>query len=203
MDQSISIMGTASSALLIHFYPKLAADPIRFPASDPPLVFVIANTLVTADKHTTAPTNYNLRVVETRLAAAILAKHLNVANSMLLREVQEDWLKKASADGSFTGSPAGRESEILGKMLEAVDAAFKEEAYTREEAAAALGITVADMEDNFVGSIVIRHNGFQLKKRARHVFSEARRVYQFRDVCSLKPPYSGHLLKVCFLDHQS
>jgi galactokinase len=201
MDQSISIMGTASSALLIHFYPKLAADPIRFPASDPPLVFVIANTLVTADKHTTAPTNYNLRVVETRLAAAILAKHLNVAPGATLREVQDRWIEKASAEGSFTGSPADRESEILGKLLEAVDAAFKEEMYTRDEAASILGLTVAEMEAKFVGSIVIRCDGFQLKKRARHVFSEAKRVYQFRDVCSLKPPYSGHLLKVCFLDH--
>ncbi|KAJ3411344.1 galactokinase [Chytridiales sp. JEL 0842] len=195
MDQSASIMGTADSALLIHFHPKLAAEPIKFPPTTPSLVFIIANTLITANKHTTAPTNYNLRVVETLLAAAVLSKYLKVDHCSTLREVQERWVQKATAEGTFSGSPEGREPEILAKLLEVTNAAFKDGLYTREEAASALGMTVAEMEAKFVGSIVIRCEGFQLKKRTRHVFSEARRVYQFRDVCALKAPYSGNLLK--------
>ncbi|KAJ3215040.1 galactokinase [Dinochytrium kinnereticum] len=196
MDQSISIMGNTGSALLIHFVPKLAVEPIRFPPSNPGLVFVIANTLVTADKHTTAPTNYNLRVVETRLAAAILAKHLGLEGCATLRDVQDKWAARESAGGKFGADGKGsHEAEVLGLLEGSVDAAFKNEKYSREEAAQALGITVAEMEAKFVGSIVIRCDGFELKKRARHVFSEAKRVFQFRDVCSLKVPYSGDLLK--------
>lgn len=72
MDQSISIMAPAGSPLIIHFYPKLMAEPVRFSNVVP--MFVIANTMVTAEKHLTAPTNYNLRVVEVRLAAACFQK---------------------------------------------------------------------------------------------------------------------------------
>lgn len=39
---------------------------------------MIANTLITSSKKDTAKFNYNLRVVETRLGARLLARHLNV-----------------------------------------------------------------------------------------------------------------------------
>ncbi|KAJ3100767.1 galactokinase [Phlyctochytrium planicorne] len=197
MDQSISIMGNTGSALLIHFVPKLAVEPIRFPATNPNMVFVIANTLVTADKHTTAPTNYNLRVVETRLAAALLSRHLGLDHSATLREVQDKWAAREATSGKIVGdeSKGSREAEILRLLEGTVDAAFKEGKYSKEEAAQALGLSVAELESKFIGTIVIRCDGFELKKRARHVFSEAKRVFQFRDACSLKPPYSGNLLK--------
>ncbi|KAJ2845890.1 galactokinase, partial [Coemansia erecta] len=66
MDQTASIMGQRDSALFIEFHPELRATPVKLPESNPPLVFVIANTLVVSDKHVTAPVCYNLRVVETR-----------------------------------------------------------------------------------------------------------------------------------------
>ncbi|KAJ1764026.1 galactokinase, partial [Coemansia sp. RSA 1813] len=62
MDQTASIMGQQGSALFIEFHPKLQATPVKLPESSPPLVFVIANTLVVSDKHVTAPVCYNLRV---------------------------------------------------------------------------------------------------------------------------------------------
>ncbi|KAJ3117232.1 galactokinase [Phlyctochytrium bullatum] len=196
MDQSISIMGKTGSALLIHFVPKLAVEPIKFPPSNPGLVFVIANTLVTADKHTTAPTNYNLRVVECRIVAAILSKHLGLDHCATLREVQDKWIERETAGGKVFGAgSSSREAEVLEVLETTVNAAFKDEMYTREEAAGALGLTVAELEAKYVGSIVIRADGFKLKKRARHVLSEARRVFQFRDVCNMKAPYSGNLLK--------
>ncbi|KAI8853009.1 ribosomal protein S5 domain 2-type protein [Chytridium lagenaria] len=175
MDQSISIMGNTGSALLIHFVPKLAVEPIRFPPSNPGLVFVIANTL-------------------TRLAAALLSKHVGVDHSATLREVQDKWIAREIADGKFGGGE-GKEAEVLSLLEGSVDAAFKDGKYTREEAAHGLGISVEELEKKYVGSIVIKCDGFELKKRARHVFSEAKRVFQFRDVCKMLPPYSGDLLK--------
>ncbi|KAI9328022.1 ribosomal protein S5 domain 2-type protein [Zopfochytrium polystomum] len=199
MDQSISIMGTADSALLIHFFPKLSADPMRFPKSDTPFVFVIANTLVTADKHTTAPTNYNLRVVETRLAAALLAaKYLSASHPyrkhgaperITLRDFHSEWLKEGN-------EVAGESEADTLRRLEALAAsAFHDEPYTKAEVATELGITEDVLDQIFIGSIVIRYDGLRIKKRAVHAFSEARRVFEFRDVCALKAPYTGDLLK--------
>ncbi|RKO86779.1 ribosomal protein S5 domain 2-type protein [Blyttiomyces helicus] len=186
MDQSISIMAAAGSALLIHFTPTLSASRISFPPSTEAPVFVIANTLVTADKHVTAPIQYNLRVVETRIAAALLAKHLKITGASTLRDVQDKWLGAAFE---------GRETQVLADINAIVDAAIEKEPYTREKAAKALGITVPELEEKFVGKIVIRADAFDLYKRTKHVFEEARRVFLFRDVCELKAPYSGDLLK--------
>lgn len=97
MDQSISIMAPRGSALLIDFYPILNATPIPIPSVTPAPVFVIANTIVTADKHTTAPKNYNLRVVETRFAAAILNKRLDLKlafTNPTLMQVHEAFAKR-------------------------------------------------------------------------------------------------------------
>ncbi|KAJ2554810.1 galactokinase, partial [Coemansia sp. RSA 1933] len=87
MDQTASIMGQQGSALFIEFHPKLQATPVKLPETSSPLVFVIANTLVTSDKHVTAPVCYNLRVVETRIGALILAKHLGIADRPACKNV--------------------------------------------------------------------------------------------------------------------
>ena len=50
------------------------------------------------------------------------------------------------------------------------------------------------MEATYVGKIVIRADGFELYKRAKHVFSEAKRVFEFYNTAS--KPMSSNLLKV-------
>ena len=74
MDQSASVMGLEGGALYIKFTPSLDATPVFFPKCNPEFNFVIAKSYVQADKHTTGPVNYNLRVVETTLASKVLAK---------------------------------------------------------------------------------------------------------------------------------
>lgn len=178
MDQSISIMAPAGSPLIIHFYPKLLAEPVVFHDVSP--VFVIANTLVTAEKHLTAPTNYNLRVVEVRLAAALLSKKLELSHHIsliTLREVQEYYREKNDLISLST-------VDILSLLLEEVEKFIQKVPYTSEEIASELGMDVKEMENRYIGSIVIRTNGFELYKRAKHIFSEARRVYVFKDVAA-------------------
>lgn len=147
MDQSISVMAPSGSPLIIHFYPELSAELIRFSNTERTPVFVIANTLVTADKHVTAPTNYNLRVVETRLAAALLAKKLGLRQLhskelLTLREVHELFV------ASLPGEPASM-VECLLQMLEMVAKAFKHSGYTRSEIAYELGMTVSMSRNRF------------------------------------------------------
>jgi galactokinase len=136
MDQSISVMAPRGSPLIIHFYPKLAAEPVHFSNVNP--VFVIANTLVTANKHETAPTNYNLRVVETRLAAALLAKQLNLTMSttvFTLREVQEAFVSQTSLEEKDFCS-------VLEDLMTHVEQNFKKSLYSRADIAALLNMTV-------------------------------------------------------------
>jgi galactokinase len=142
MDQSISVMAPVGSPLIIHFYPELSAELIRFSSTERTPVFVIANTLVTADKHVTAPTNYNLRVVETRLAAALLAKKLGLRRSLAggkdlltLREVHELFV------ASLPDKPVSV-VECLLQMTEKVAESFKQTGYTRAEIAGELDLTV-------------------------------------------------------------
>ena len=54
---------------MVHFNPVRTED-VRLPAG---AAFVIANSLAVSNKAETAHTRYNLRVVECRLAAVVLA----------------------------------------------------------------------------------------------------------------------------------
>src|SRR2546421_11583772 len=78
MDQAASVFSQRGSALYVTFKPSLSARPVAFPTTAPSLIFLIAQSFVTADKHVTAPVCYNLRVVEVSLAATLLAKHLQL-----------------------------------------------------------------------------------------------------------------------------
>lgn len=88
MDQAASVMSDPSSALYIRFYPSLTASAVRLPTR---AVFVIANSLVVADKALSAKRGYNLRVVETIVGARILAQAVGLplapADRITYREV--------------------------------------------------------------------------------------------------------------------
>ena len=152
-------MGIAGSTLLIDFYPTLQVRPTILPPSNPSPVFVIANTLVTADKHVTAPTNYNLRVVECRMAAALLAKFVNTAVTLeddfkntkslkptTLRNVAEEYCKGAIAAGvKYSGGDRFDECapEVLNELMETVQKSFKEDGYSKDDLAKELDMSVS------------------------------------------------------------
>ncbi|KAJ1938623.1 galactokinase, partial [Linderina macrospora] len=184
MDQAISIMGRQGSALFIEFHPKLKGTPVKFPETNPSMAFVIANTLVVADKHVSAPVCYNLRVVETRVGALILAKHLGLADRPACKDV-DPLMFKIIMDELFADQDTAGKDEVqvwierLTRMLEESEKAFAAhpEGYTREEMAGALDVTPAELsakihEDQFP----VRAEKFQILQRARHAFSETLRV---------------------------
>mgnify|MGYP001614437026 FL=1 len=78
MDQSASVFSKPGHLLHVSFVPLLSATPLPLPSTTPLVSFVIANTLITSDKHVTAKSCYNLRVVETLLGARLLSKHLGI-----------------------------------------------------------------------------------------------------------------------------
>jgi len=110
MDQAASVMSDPSSALYISFYPSLSASAVPLPSG---VVFVCANSMVVADKALSAKRGYNLRVVETLVAARILGNFLGLdiglKERITLREVV----------GKFAGEKYGEDMgpDALEKVL--------------------------------------------------------------------------------------
>ncbi|KAH8822941.1 Galactokinase [Flagelloscypha sp. PMI_526] len=203
MDQAASVISDPSSALYISFFPKLHAAPISLPKG---AVFVCANSLVVSDKAVSAKWQYNLRVVETLVAARVLAKHLGVSldaggkrEKITLREVV----------GRLAGENPGEaelRTEELAKILERMDGELEVLKPTGPSDASGLGVTMEEMisktglskeefDDLFLSWVEVEATHFHLYKRAKHVFSEALRVLKFRDACLTGDASSTALIK--------
>jgi galactokinase len=170
----------------VSFYPKTAFEHVRFPKREPEIVFLVAQSFVTANKHVTAPKHYNLRVVECTLAAAVLAAihGVQIAKDASplgtsLRGLHES-LKGTSqklGDTSFDGQ--------LSELIAITEQSLSQvEGYTHEDVASILGITITELEKRFTNRFPIQAERFMLRQRALHVFSEALRVQQFIAVLS-------------------
>lgn len=106
MDQAASVMSNAHSALYITFHPRLSAEPIPLPITSPRSVFVCANSLVVADKVVSSRYRYNLRVVETLVAARVLARRLRVP----VAKTEKVTLKQVV--DRFLGVPEGQDVDV-------------------------------------------------------------------------------------------
>jgi len=207
MDQAASIMSDPSSALYISFYPSLSSSAVPLPSG---AVFVCANSLVVSDKVLNAKRGYNLRVVETLVAARILGNSLGLDISpkekITLREVV----------GNFAGEKSGEDmgpdalEKVLATLEQRLDVLKPKNGPNDAEQ---LGVTMEEMikmsglsenifhevylswvdsefgvlsdktHSNEHPTFTVEATYFQLHNRARHVFSEARRVLQFRRAC--------------------
>ncbi len=165
MDQAIEILANVGSAKLIEFNPLRTHD-VRLPSG---AVFVVANSLAQCNKAEGA--DYNARVAECRMATKVLAKAIGVEggearNLLRLGDLQEK--------SGFT----------LAQMLEKVPQILHEEPYDREEVCSLLEMSDEELVSScLIGNTFHLRSGFALRRRARHVYSEALRVYEFRDAC--------------------
>jgi galactokinase len=142
MDQAASVISTLDSALYVTFFPKLSAELIRLPTTltNPPAVFVIANSLVVSDKAVSAKTQYNLRVVETLVGARVLAKELGVSvgekEKVTYREVLGRWAGEADEELNIA-----KLQDVLEKILVKCETLKP----VREAGNTELGVTLAEM----------------------------------------------------------
>jgi galactokinase len=206
MDQSASVISNAASALYITFYPSLKAFPIRLP---PRSVFVCANSRVVSDKAVTAKWRYNLRVVETLVGARVLARTLGLQvadnEKITFREVLGRLV------GERKGEELGVDElkNALERMVKEVEVLKPNGRMSDDDE---LGVTMKEMtglsglpEDVFrevylswvegelsarlvlsnllTNPPLVEATHFQLYKRAKHVYTEALRVLQFRQIC--------------------
>ncbi|KAJ3066453.1 N-acetylgalactosamine kinase [Podochytrium sp. JEL0797] len=211
MDQSISVMANPSAALLIQFHPELKATPVEIPSHPTPYRFVVANSLVTADKHVTSAKNYNLRVVETRVAAALMAAWVQglhegkgvFAGVQTLRDVVDLYVaqqqRNAGPAGVFVGTEGAKLIATLRNLESLNETIFHDASYSCQDVVVELqkhygAATFPDWDSVarvFCQGIqgVFLEDGLAIKKRVRHVLSEARRVEEFTRVCALEKPF--------------
>lgn len=213
MDQSASIFGIPHHALYISFYPTLSVQPARLPPSTPDHTFVIVNTLVVSDKKVTGPVNYNLRVVETRMAARALARSLGLSAAREaacrdLRGVLETYFTENGGFGQLqlemensaavkeTLEKSGEEAARIKVLEEKVDALYSspslQAGLPRTLVEQLTGYSGSEFDQEFLSSFPIRADTYQLYKRSKHVFTEALRVLQFQALCKQhENPSSG------------
>ncbi|KAK6913662.1 GHMP kinase N-terminal domain [Dillenia turbinata] len=175
MDQAISVMAKTGFAELIDFNPIRATD-VQLPAGGS---FVIAHSLAESQKAVTAATNYNNRVVECRLAAILLGIKLGMKPQEAISKVKTlsdvEGLCVSFANGHSSSDPVVAVKELL-----------HEEPYTAEEIEKIMEESLPSVLENNPTSLAVlkaaKH--FKLYQRAAHVYSEAKRVYAFKDTVS-------------------
>ncbi|ETN46094.1 galactokinase [Cyphellophora europaea CBS 101466] len=184
MDQAASIFSERGYLLYCQFWPKFAAEHVPVPQADPEFTILVAQSFVTSDKAVTAPKHYNLRVVEVTLASVVLAKLFDIAlnpdHSSLgfsLRNFQEEVMKK---DGKLEETMKYQ----VDAVIDIVKSRLDKDAYTREEIAKILEISVENLEKEYMSKFPVQADSFKLRQRALHVFEEARRVLAFRQTLS-------------------
>ncbi|XP_048418918.1 N-acetylgalactosamine kinase [Stegostoma tigrinum] len=172
MDQSISFLAEKGMAKLIEFNP-LRTINVKLPKG---AVFVIANSCIEMNKAATA--HYNIRVVECRLATKILAKAKGVKWENLLK----------------LGDLQTELGVSLETMVSTVEQILHPEPYSRDEVCEHLGISQEELCSNVLSQNTQHVTTFKLYQRAKHVYSEARRVLQFKRICDETPANALQLL---------
>ncbi|KAG8372853.1 hypothetical protein BUALT_Bualt12G0110200 [Buddleja alternifolia] len=205
MDQAISVMAQSGFAALIDFNP-IRATEVQLPAGG---TFVIAHSLAESQKAVTAATNYNNRVVECRLASIVLAVKLGMNAEEAISKVKT----LSDVEGlcvAFAGNH-GSSDPVL-----AVKEYLKEEPYSAEDIEEVINEKLQTVFANSPSSLdVLRaakhfklhqvnfqflpfpvYDEIVLKMRAAHVYSEAKRVYAFKDTVSSKSSEEDMLKKL-------
>jgi len=167
MDQAVSLLAEPGKALKIDFFP-LRVRPVSLPKG---YGFVISHSLVRASKSAEARAQYNLRVVECRLACALAAQALS---RTIGRSVTAERLSDLAPEK--LGLPAGQADRTAQEIL-------GEHPWSLSDVAVALRVSPDEANGRYCtlrdGSRAPEPaEGFKLGKRYRHVASEARRVEQ-------------------------
>ncbi|CAH1797812.1 unnamed protein product, partial [Owenia fusiformis] len=165
MDQAISFLAQPGTAKFIEFNPLKVTD-VSLPEG---ATFVISNSCVELNKAATS--DFNIRVVECRLAAQVICKR----KELNWREYRK----------------LGDVHKALGVKLEDMNNIVKEvlhkEPYSKQEICDILNVTAEELNEVTLSSNTTHVQYFKLYNRATHVFAEANRVYQFKMVCDEKP----------------
>jgi len=189
MDQAASVFSEKGSALFVSFAPELGAGTVQFPKADPEFVFMIAQSYKKSDKKVTGPYNYNLRVVECTLAALGLFqfKEMIPGGSDIPTDQSPLGLSLGTMFDTYWQTIGGARRpertviERLEYFVNKIPEMFPGEGkYGKEEIAKVTGLSVEQLDERYINArFPVIAEQFRLRKRAKHVYSEALRVYKF------------------------
>ncbi|KAG2756799.1 Galactokinase [Suillus brevipes Sb2] len=196
MDQSASVIALPGSALYVSFVPSLRAEPIVLPRD---AVFVCANSLVVSNKAESAKHQYNLRVAETLAAARLLSHYLNLQvdstdggnvkrRPVTLREVlaRKSGFYRDEQDAQLEDLVQLQKGlvDILGIAMDyLLPKSGDRTDISLDEMIDKSGLDEAEFRKMYLSGVDVETTNFELYLRARHVFEEALRVLEFREVC--------------------
>lgn len=189
MDQCASIYGEKGKTLLVQFKPKLVGIPFDAPLIKPhEMVFLISNSLVKANKHETAPRDYNLRVVEMAISAEMYAKHFGLKldkdsnlSTGSMRDFMDKYFEVYLKADAWDGSDIKIGEKRLNEMLAITEKLFNEkekEGFTTSEAAEKIGISVEEFTETFLSKFPVKYEKLKIYQRSKHVYAEALRVLE-------------------------
>lgn len=173
MDQTISIMGKMGTAMKIDFIPQIACTDVKIPES---CALVIGNSCTPSPKLLTLGTRYNKRVCECRFALAAMTMKAGLSDTFLDCPFKTFQQLQDKMDYTFD------------QMIELAKKSFQSHGeYTPQKISREFGVEdpwklVLDVPH--WNEVQKRNASFELYKRAFHVFSEAKRVHQFADLCA-------------------
>jgi len=167
MDQAVSLLAEAGNAVKIDFFP-LQTTPTPLPEN---LNFVVCNSLIRAPKSESVRYAYNRRVIECRLASALLSKAVAQKTGRRIAAA-----RLADASSGRLGIEGATMDEIAREGIGIAPLSLK-------EVAQRLGTETETVEQKYCrlrdGSVLKEPtDGFQVWKRYRHVITEAARVDQ-------------------------
>ncbi|EGV61614.1 galactokinase [Yamadazyma tenuis] len=198
MDQCASVYGEKSKAMLVHYQPQIYGEIFAFPVIKPyDMVLLISNSLVEANKVETAPTNYNLRVVEFAVAAELLAKRADlklVADSSLgtgtFRGFLDNYCEQKLGWPHWDGHNIDQALKMFEAILQVVEELYTPEerdGFTTEEAATDLGLTTEQFTQRYLSKYPVRYEKMKLYIRSKHVFTESMNVFRVLKLLSSEP----------------
>lgn len=166
MDQAASINGEVGKVLKIDFHP-LSCRSFSVPQG---VTFVVANTLIKAQKTKSALVLYNSKPAECRLAVALLQKKLT---PYLKKPFEFHFLGDLTPE-NIGISEEERNDLIFNKLL-------KKEGYSYQDLSQELNLSCEEIAQKYCrmadGSLLPEpKGGFALLRRTRHVLTEWKRV---------------------------
>lgn len=152
----------------------------------------------------TAPTCYNLRVVECTLAAVFLAKAFDLRKRLpsdssplgvSLRGFHDAYFEEKEGITDNTETTVSDFQVQLQKLIQHTENYLpQEEGYSRSDICNLLGISHDELHERFMSKFPVQAEKFKLRQRALHVFSEALRVIKYRSLLSNPPSDTRGLL---------
>jgi len=164
-------MGEIGTAKLIDFAPYIKATSVNLPSN---IALVITNSAASVPKALTSGTRFNKRVVECRFGVAAMA--IKAGKSPSFNECKYTTFEALQTDLGYN----------FDQMLELLDKSLTKDDYTIKRMQDELGCQdpfdiCQDVVD--VNEVKEQNTSYFIWNRASHIIKEAKRVYEFKDIC--------------------